>query len=190
LTQVTLGIPLEVVPNDVSAYEILGQPESSRYPDELNLNGPFYCSREALVRFRKRGGGFIVNISSLAGKNAICTVEFAKAQREEGRPNRDATLAACRLRLRPILMTSFAFILGVVPLMLSEGAGSEMRKTLGTAVFAGMLGVTLFGIFLTPVFFFVIQWVKDRRGHGVPENGNNGAIGPVRLDGEIMPAGH
>ena len=68
-----------------------------------------------------------------------------------------ATLEACQLRLRPILMTSFAFILGVVPLIVSTGAGAEMRRTLGTAVFSGMLGVTLFGIFLTPVFFYVIQ---------------------------------
>jgi AcrB/AcrD/AcrF family len=74
---------------------------------------------------------------------------------------RDATLEACKLRLRPILMTSFAFILGVVPLMLAAGAGSEMRRTLGTAVFSGMLGVTLFGIFLTPVFFYVIEWFID-----------------------------
>src|SRR5439155_7297667 len=88
--------------------------------------------------------------------------EFAKAQREEGVPRREATLAACRLRLRPIIMTSFAFILGVVPLMLSQGAGAEMRQTLGTAVFAGMLGVTAFGVFLTPVFFFVIQGLTDR----------------------------
>jgi multidrug efflux pump len=105
--------------------------------------------------------GFLVLVG-LACKNAILIVEFAKAQREEGVPTREATLAACRLRLRPIIMTSFAFILGVVPLMLSEGAGAEMRRTLGTAVFAGMLGVTAFGIFLTPVFFYVIQWVKDR----------------------------
>jgi multidrug efflux pump len=111
--------------------------------------------------------GFIVLVG-LACKNAILIVEFAKAQRETGQPRRAATLAACRLRLRPILMTSFAFILGVVPLMVSEGAGAEMRRTLGTAVFAGMLGVTLFGIFLTPVFYFVIQWFKDRRG-GPPE---------------------
>ncbi|HEV3236708.1 MAG TPA: efflux RND transporter permease subunit, partial [Gemmataceae bacterium] len=69
-----------------------------------------------------------------------------------------ATIEACRLRLRPILMTSFAFILGVVPLMLATGAGAEMRRSLGTAVFSGMLGVTLFGIFLTPVFFNVIEW--------------------------------
>ena len=62
------------------------------------------------------------------------------------------------------MMTSFAFILGVVPLMISAGAGAEMRQTLGTAVFSGMLGVTLFGIFLTPVFYYVIQWVSDRRG--------------------------
>jgi multidrug efflux pump len=106
--------------------------------------------------------GFLVLVG-LACKNAILIVEFAKAQREAGQPRTEATLAACRLRLRPILMTSFAFILGVVPLMLSEGAGAEMRRALGTAVFAGMLGVTLFGIFLTPVFFFVLQWLKERR---------------------------
>jgi multidrug efflux pump len=106
--------------------------------------------------------GFVVLVG-LASKNAILIVEFAKQQRDEGVPRDQATLAACRLRLRPILMTSFAFILGVVPLMFSEGAGAEMRQTLGTAVFAGMLGVTLFGIFLTPVFYYVIQWFKDRR---------------------------
>jgi predicted RND superfamily exporter protein len=89
-------------------------------------------------------------------------VEYAKAQSEAGQSRLDATLAAVKLRLRPIIMTSFAFILGVVPLMVSEGAGAEMRRTLGTAVFAGMLGVTLFGIFLTPVFYYVIQWLKDR----------------------------
>ncbi len=79
-------------------------------------------------------------------------------------------------------MTSFAFILGVVPLMLSEGAGAEMRRTLGTAVFAGMLGVTAFGIFLTPVFFSVIQWFKDRRPPAVgdfDEWGEGGHGGPT-----------
>jgi len=90
-------------------------------------------------------------------------VEFAKARRESGTDRRQATLEACKLRLRPIVMTSFAFILGVVPLVISEGAGAEMRRTLGTAVFGGMLGVTLFGIFLTPVFYYVIQWVNDLR---------------------------
>jgi multidrug efflux pump len=106
--------------------------------------------------------GFLVLVG-LACKNAILIVEFAKAQREQGMERKQATLAACQLRLRPIIMTSFAFILGVVPLMVSEGAGAEMRRTLGIAVFAGMLGVTLFGIFLTPVFYYVIQWFKDRR---------------------------
>ena len=106
--------------------------------------------------------GFVVLVG-LASKNAILIVEFAKAQRESGVPRREATLAACRLRLRPILMTSLAFILGVVPLVVSSGAGAEMRRTLGTAVFSGMLGVTLFGIFLTPVFYYVIQWLGDRR---------------------------
>jgi hydrophobe/amphiphile efflux-1 (HAE1) family protein len=100
--------------------------------------------------------GFIVLVG-LASKNAILIVEFAKQQRESGSDRREATLQACRLRLRPIMMTSFAFILGVVPLVIAEGAGAEMRRTLGTAVFSGMLGVTLFGIFLTPVFFYVID---------------------------------
>jgi multidrug efflux pump len=104
--------------------------------------------------------GFVVLVG-LASKNAILIVEFAKHRREAGLPRRDATLAACKLRLRPILMTSFAFILGVVPLLVGTGAGYEMRKNLGTAVFSGMLGVTLFGIFLTPVFFYVIDWVKE-----------------------------
>jgi multidrug efflux pump len=106
--------------------------------------------------------GFLVLVG-LACKNAILIVEFAKVQREAGKSRFEATLAACQLRLRPIIMTSFAFILGVVPLMISAGAGAEMRRTLGTAVFAGMLGVTLFGIFLTPVFYYVIQWIKDSR---------------------------
>ncbi len=104
--------------------------------------------------------GFIVLVG-LACKNAILIVEFAKGLREVGVSRREATLAACMLRLRPIMMTSLAFILGVVPLVLSKGAGSEMRRALGTAVFGGMLGVTLFGIFLTPVFYSVIQWMND-----------------------------
>jgi multidrug efflux pump len=108
--------------------------------------------------------GFVVLVG-LASKNAILIVEFAKQRREAGVAGREATLEACRLRLRPIMMTSFAFILGVVPLVLAEGAGAEMRRTLGTAVFSGMLGVTLFGIFLTPVFFFVIDWLTAKKAH-------------------------
>src|SRR5262249_8753950 len=103
--------------------------------------------------------GFVVLVG-LASKNAILIVEFAKQQQEGGWGRWEATVAACRLRLRPILMTSFAFILGVVPLVISHGAGAEMRRSLGTAVFGGMLGVTLFGVFLTPVFFYVIQRFK------------------------------
>ena len=105
--------------------------------------------------------GFIVLVG-LACKNAILIVEFAKARHEEGVSAYQATLDACKLRLRPIMMTSLAFILGVVPLVVSEGAGAEMRQALGTAVFFGMLGVTIFGIFLTPVFYFVIQWLNDK----------------------------
>jgi multidrug efflux pump subunit AcrB len=101
--------------------------------------------------------GFVVLVG-LACKNAILFVEFAKQLREEGKPLRQATLEACTLRLRPILMTSFAFILGVLPLVIAEGAGAEMRKTLGQTVFCGMLGVTGFGIFLTPVFFYSVLY--------------------------------
>jgi multidrug efflux pump len=104
--------------------------------------------------------GFVVLVG-LASKNAILIVEFAKHKKESGLSRHEATIEACRLRLRPILMTSFAFILGVVPLMVATGAGAEMRRSLGTAVFSGMLGVTLFGIFLTPVFFNVIEWGID-----------------------------
>ena len=102
--------------------------------------------------------GFVVLVG-LASKNAILIVEFAKHRREEGMSRSEATLAACKLRLRPIVMTSLAFILGALPLLIARGAGAEMRRTLGTAVFSGMLGVTLFGIFLTPVFFFVVNWL-------------------------------
>ena len=104
--------------------------------------------------------GFVVLVG-LACKNAILIVEYAKRQSELGKPRHEATVAACQLRLRPIMMTSLAFILGVVPLVAATGAGAEMRRTLGTAVFAGMLGVTLFGIFLTPVFYSVIQWTSE-----------------------------
>jgi multidrug efflux pump subunit AcrB len=110
--------------------------------------------------------GFVVLVG-LACKNAILIVEYAKAQREGGADSYRATLAACHLRLRPIMMTSFAFILGVVPLVVAVGAGAEMRRTLGTAVFSGMLGVTFFGIFLTPVFYYVIQRASEwRRARG------------------------
>jgi multidrug efflux pump len=105
--------------------------------------------------------GFVVLVG-LACKNAILIVEFARNRHSQGASIREATLEACKLRLRPIVMTSVAFIFGVVPLVLAEGAGGEMRSMLGTAVFAGMIGVTLFGVFLTPVFFFVIQWLSDR----------------------------
>ena len=99
--------------------------------------------------------GFVVLVA-LAAKNAILIVEYAVDMRKQGMNVYDATLEACRLRLRPILMTSFAFIFGVYPLVVAHGAGWEMRRSLGTAVISGMIGVTLFGIFLTPVFYYVI----------------------------------
>ena len=107
--------------------------------------------------------GFIVLVG-LACKNAILIVEFARERVEGGMDVIAAAIEACRLRLRPILMTSFAFIMGVVPLVIASGAGSEMRHAMGIAVFAGMLGVTLFGLFLTPVFFVAIEkFVRRKR---------------------------
>jgi multidrug efflux pump len=104
----------------------------------------------------------LVVLVGLASKNAILIVEFAKQLQDEGKKAFEATVEACKLRLRPILMTSLAFILGVVPLVLAKGAGAEMRVALGVAVFSGMLGVTIFGIFFTPVFYVVIRWFSGR----------------------------
>ncbi len=106
--------------------------------------------------------GFVVLVG-LAAKNAILIVEFARAKEGEGSDPLAAVLEAARLRLRPILMTSLAFIAGVVPLMLASGAGAEMRHAMGIAVFAGMLGVTLFGLVLTPVFYVVVRRLALRR---------------------------
>jgi multidrug efflux pump len=116
--------------------------------------------------------GFVVLVG-LASKNAILIVEFAKQRREAGARPHEATLDASRLRLRPILMTSFAFIFGVVPLVIATGAGAEMRRALGIAVFSGMLGVTLFGIFLTPVFYYVISRFGEHRAPAPPLEGNH-----------------
>ncbi len=124
-----------------------------------SLSGVLLTNRDANI-FVQIG---LVVLVGLACKNAILIVEFARQLHLEGKTVYEATTEASRLRLRPILMTSFAFIFGVIPLMLASGAGAEMRRSLGIAVFSGMLGVTLFGIFLTPVFFYVIQGLGESR---------------------------
>lgn len=108
--------------------------------------------------------GFIVLVG-LACKNAILIVEFARELEMDGRTPVQAALTACRMRLRPILMTSFAFIMGVLPLVLSEGAGAEMRHAIGITVFSGMLGVTFFGLFLTPVFYVLLRTIFGGKLH-------------------------
>jgi multidrug efflux pump subunit AcrB len=100
--------------------------------------------------------GFVVLVG-LAAKNAILIVEFARQAEEAGATPGEAAVSAARTRLRPILMTSLAFIFGVAPLAVATGAGSEMRQSLGTAVFAGMLGVTAFGLLFTPAFYTVVR---------------------------------
>ena len=122
--------------------------------------------------------GFIVLIG-LACKNAILIVEFAKSEEDQGKTSVQAEVDACRMRLRPILMTAFSFILGVLPLLLATGAGYEMRRVLGTTVFAGMLGVTLFGLFLTPVFYVVIRRFSAHKASQVVA----GAAEPLGIDG-------
>ncbi|WP_426730348.1 efflux RND transporter permease subunit [Myxococcus faecalis] len=122
----------------------------------------------------------LVVLVGLAAKNAILIVEFARAQEDEGMGVVQAALEACRLRLRPILMTSIAFIMGVVPLAVATGAGAEMRQAMGVAVFAGMLGVTLFGLVLTPIFYIVIRKLalrgEEREAPAIPA-GATGAEG-------------
>ncbi|HST90762.1 MAG TPA: efflux RND transporter permease subunit, partial [Brevundimonas sp.] len=128
------------------------------------------CVLAAMIGINLRGldNNILVQIGlvvliALAAKNAILIVEFAKqAEEEEGLNRWDAAIKAARIRLRPILMTSFAFIFGVVPLMLATGPGAEMRQSLGTAVFSGMLGVTLFGLIFTPVFYVVSRWAASK----------------------------
>ncbi len=130
------------------------------------------CMLSALFAVWQTGGdnnifvkiGLVV-LMGLACKNAILIVEFARELEFQGRGIVEAAVEACRLRLRPIVMTSVAFIAGVVPLVLAQGAGAEVRRVMGITVFSGMIGVTLFGLFLTPVFYVVIRrWVERRRG--------------------------
>jgi HAE1 family hydrophobic/amphiphilic exporter-1 len=115
--------------------------------------------------------GFVVLVG-LAAKNAILIVEFAKQAEEEGKDPVEAAVRAAQTRLRPILMTSFAFILGVVPLVIASGAGAEMRIAMGTAVFSGMIGVTFFGLLFTPVFYVVVRriaiWLGGRHTNIAP----------------------
>ena len=108
----------------------------------------------------------------LATKNAILIVEFAKELQDEGRTAYEAILEAGRLRLRPILMTSIAFIMGVVPMVFSSGAGAEMRQAMGVAVFSGMIGVTVFGLLLTPLFYYVLAKRGERKSHQLPIKNN------------------
>ncbi|MCY2937342.1 MAG: efflux RND transporter permease subunit [Planctomycetota bacterium] len=117
--------------------------------------------------------GFVV-LAGLSSKNAILIVEYARRRRLEGATGREAALEACRLRLRPIVMTSLAFVLGVAPMMTAHGAGAEMRRSLGVAVFWGMIGTTLAGLVFTPVFFLVVDWLA-----GLP------ALGPRTLIGRF-----
>jgi multidrug efflux pump subunit AcrB len=105
--------------------------------------------------------GFIVLIG-LAAKNAILIVEFAHQLEGQGRDRWTAAVEAARLRLRPILMTSLAFIFGVMPLVWAIGAGAELRQLLGTAVFAGMIGVTAFGLLFTPIFYVLCRWIAEK----------------------------
>jgi multidrug efflux pump subunit AcrB len=120
--------------------------------------------------------GFVVLIG-LAAKNAILIVEFAKQLHEQGRNRFDAAIEAARLRLRPIVMTSLSFIFGVTPLVWAIGAGAEMRQSLGTAVFFGMIGVTAFGLIFTPIFYVISVWLAESARRRKPA----AEVGPPRV---------
>jgi NodT family efflux transporter outer membrane factor (OMF) lipoprotein len=160
---------------------LAAQYESFRLPLAIILVVPL-CLLFAIagVYFTKGDNNIFTQIGlivlvGLACKNAILIVEFAKALQDDGATAFDAAIEACRLRLRPILMTSIAFIAGVFPLVISKGAGAEMRHAMGVAVFSGMIGVTLFGLFLTPVFYVVLmKWggKKAPAGSGSPSSGH------------------
>jgi multidrug efflux pump subunit AcrB len=113
----------------------------------------------------------LVMLVGLASKNAILIVEFAKLLRERGQSIEEAAIHAARVRLRPILMTSFAFILGVVPLMAARGAGAAARHSLGTAVFGGMIAATFLSLAVVPVFFAVVEGLRERLSRRGPEAG-------------------
>ncbi len=156
---------------------LAAQYESFRLPLAIILIVPL-CLLFAIAGVWFKGGdnniftqiGFIVLIG-LACKNAILIVEFAKVKQDEGKSPVEAALEACRLRLRPILMTSIAFIAGVFPLVTSRGAGAEMRQAMGVAVFSGMIGVTLFGLFLTPVFYVALMKLGlNKSGEPAPKS--------------------
>jgi len=131
----------------------------------------------------------LVVLVALAAKNAILIIEFAKQAEEEGLSRWDAAVSAARTRLRPILMTSFAFILGVLPLVLAEGPGAEMRRALGAAVFFGMIGVTIFGLLFTPVFYVMCRGFAARIPHEPERTPPAPTTGtPVQDPNEPLPA--
>ena len=177
---------------------LAAQYESFRLPLAIILVVPL-CLLFAMAGVWFKGGdnniftqiGLIVLVG-LACKNAILIVEFAKHKQDEGMSPFDAAIEACRLRLRPILMTSIAFVAGVFPLVISKGAGSEMRQAMGIAVFSGMIGVTLFGLFLTPVFYVVLMklgWKKKPANSEVKHGPSSGTAGAVATTAAVMLLG-
>jgi multidrug efflux pump len=162
---------------------LAAQYESFSLPFAIILIVPL-CVLAGLTGVMVQGGdnniftqiGFMVLVG-LACKNAILIVEFAKHLQEQGRDRVGAVLEAARLRLRPILMTSFAFIMGVVPLVLADGAGAEVRRAMGAAVFSGMIGVTFFGLLLTPVFYVIVRKLVERGA--APQKSDNSELTPV-----------
>jgi multidrug efflux pump subunit AcrB len=130
----------------------------------------------------------LVVLIGLAAKNAILIVEFAQQAEEEGLDPVDAVVKAAQARLRPILMTSFAFILGVVPLVIAGGPGAELRQALGTAVFFGMIGVTFFGLIFTPTFYVATRALSERMKRWRDKRANRGGTGGDDAAPQLEPA--
>ena len=126
----------------------------------------------------------LITIIGLSAKNAILIIEFAKDLQAEGKGLIEATLQACHLRFRPIIMTSFAFILGVLPLAIASGAGSASQRAIGTGVMGGMITATVLAVFLVPVFFVVVRRLFPPTGHEAP---HGTTIGSATIDAAVAP---
>jgi multidrug efflux pump subunit AcrB len=162
-----MGLSIVVVFLFLAAlYESWAVPFAVLLATPFGFMGALLALKLGGVPFNVYGQIGLVTLIGLSAKNAILIVEFAKLNREAGRPLIEASLEAARLRLRPILMTSFAFILGVVPLVLASGAGAASKHSVGIAVFGGMIAATLLTTLAVPAFYVMIQGLAERFGGG------------------------